>query len=77
MINGNELRALKSLDEKMAAMASLITLMVKTHTNQRTLANLAGVPYETVRKMIKSPAFGSADKWNHLLNVMQKEFEKL
>lgn len=74
-MNGHELNALVCLNEKMQAMTSLITLMVKTHTNQRTLANKAGVNYETVKKMIKQPAHGSLELWEHLLNTLLKEVE--
>ncbi|WP_281080279.1 hypothetical protein [Klebsiella quasivariicola] len=76
-MKAKEFNALERLNNKMGYMAGLITLMVKTKTNQRTLAALAGVEYEHVRKMIRTPAHGSLDQWEHLLTVMQKEYEKL
>ncbi|WP_281075720.1 hypothetical protein [Klebsiella quasivariicola] len=58
-MKSKEFNALERLNNKMGYMAGLITLMVKTKTNQRTLAALAGVEYEHVRKMIRTPAHGS------------------
>lgn len=75
-MKAKEFNALERLNNKMGYMAGLITLMVKTKTNQRTLANKAGMEYEHVRKMIRTPAHGSLEQWEHLLNVMQKEYEK-
>lgn len=76
-MNGNEARALKGLQEKMKYIPQLLTLMLVHGISQSHLANLADVPYTSVKKAFRTPSHASVKTFEHLLSTLIEYENKL
>ncbi|ECI7593676.1 hypothetical protein E0663_17255 [Salmonella enterica subsp. enterica] len=69
-INGNERRFLNTTLPKADILFKCINLMVKHNISQARLAQLSGIPYESVRKMFRTMSSGSWASYGHLYDTL-------
>ncbi|EPT9873082.1 hypothetical protein ACVTW2_000667 [Escherichia coli] len=72
-MNGNELNALERKLLKAKYLYPLLSAMVCKGINQRSLANKAGMNYDTVRKMLSTLDHGSIEQWERLNEAVLSE----